>query len=150
MIYDVRQTTTYAYASPAAYAHHVLRLVPIARERQRVTAAVLDIEPPPVRRREGNDFFENRTTMVEIDAPHQTLTVKLDARIAVEAAEPTDSDATPPWESDARRRLRASISVRILRCISSIEPPVSLDRRSATTSNSAFRPDARSWPAPRR
>src|SRR5262249_29390843 len=67
MIYDVRQTTTYAYASPAAYAHHVLRLVPIARERQRVTAAVLDIDPQPVRRREGRDFFENRTTMVEID-----------------------------------------------------------------------------------
>jgi transglutaminase-like putative cysteine protease len=63
-----------------------------------VTAAVLDIEPPPVRRREGHDFFENRTTMVEIDAPHKTLAVKLAARIAVEAAEPTDFDATPPWE----------------------------------------------------
>jgi transglutaminase-like putative cysteine protease len=99
MIYDVRQTTTYAYASPAAYAHHVLRLVPIARERQRVTAAVLDIDPPPVRRREGRDFFENRTTMVEIDAPHKTLTVKLAARISVEATAPTDFDATPPWES---------------------------------------------------
>ena len=99
MIYDVRQTTTYAYAAPAAYAHHVLRLVPIARERQRVTAAVLDIEPLPVRRREGHDFFENRTTVVEVDAPHKTLAVKLAARISVEAAEPTDFDATPPWES---------------------------------------------------
>jgi transglutaminase-like putative cysteine protease len=99
MIYDVRQTTTYAYASPAAYAHHVLRLVPIARERQRVTAAVLDIEPPPVRRREGHDFFENRTTMVEIDAPHKTLAVKLAARISEEAAPPTDFDATTPWEN---------------------------------------------------
>jgi transglutaminase-like putative cysteine protease len=99
MIYDVRQTTTYAYAAPAAYAHHVLRLVPIARERQRVTAAVLDIEPPPVRRREGHDFFENRTTVVEIDAPHKTLAVRLAARISVEAAQPTDFDATPPWES---------------------------------------------------
>ena len=29
MIYDVRQITTYAYASPAAYAQHILRLVPI-------------------------------------------------------------------------------------------------------------------------
>jgi transglutaminase-like putative cysteine protease len=98
MIYDVRQTTTYAYASPAVYAQHVLRLVPIARERQRVTAAVLDIDPPPVRRREGRDFFENRTTMVEIDAPHKTLTVKLAARIVVEATAPADFDATTPWE----------------------------------------------------
>jgi transglutaminase-like putative cysteine protease len=99
MIYDVRQTTTYAYASPAAYAQHILRLVPIARERQRVTAAALDIEPVPVRRREGRDFFENRTTTIEIDAPHNTLVVKLAARITVEPVAGTDFDATPAWES---------------------------------------------------
>ncbi len=99
MIYDVRQTTTYAYASPAAYAQHILRLVPIARERQRVTAAALDIDPAPVRRREGRDFFENRTTTIEIDAPHNTLVVKLAARITVEPVAATDFDATPPWES---------------------------------------------------
>jgi transglutaminase-like putative cysteine protease len=99
MIYDVRQTTTYAYASPAAYAQHILRLVPIARERQRVTAAALDIDPAPVRRREGLDFFENRTTTIEIDAPHNTLVVKLAARITVEPVAAADFDSTPPWES---------------------------------------------------
>jgi transglutaminase-like putative cysteine protease len=99
MIYDVRQTTTYAYASPAAYAQHILRLVPIARERQRVTAAALDIDPAPVRRREGRDFFENRTTTIEIDAPHNTLIVKLAARITVEPVAAADFGATPPWES---------------------------------------------------
>jgi transglutaminase-like putative cysteine protease len=99
MIYDVRQVTTYAYASPAAYAQHILRLVPIARERQRVTATALDIDPAPVRRREGRDFFENRTTTIEIDAPHNTLVVKLAARITVEPVAAADFDATPPWES---------------------------------------------------
>ncbi len=99
MIYDVRQTTTYAYAYPAAYAQHVLRLVPIARERQRVTAAALDIEPVPVRRREGRDFFQNRTTVIEIDAPHNTLVVKLAARITVDAIGVADFDATSPWET---------------------------------------------------
>jgi transglutaminase-like putative cysteine protease len=99
MIYDVRQTTTYAYASPAAYAQHILRLVPIARERQRVTATALDIDPAPVRRREGRDFFENRTTTIEIDAPHNTLVVKLAARITVEPVAAADFDATPTWEN---------------------------------------------------
>jgi transglutaminase-like putative cysteine protease len=98
MIYDVRQITTYAYASPAAYAQHILRLVPIARERQRVTAAALAIDPAPVRRREGQDFFENRTTTIEIDAPHNTLVVKLAARITVEPVAAADFGATPPWE----------------------------------------------------
>jgi transglutaminase-like putative cysteine protease len=110
MIYDVRQTTTYAYASPAAYAQHVLRLVPIARERQRVTAAVLDIDPAPVRRREGRDFFENRTTVIEIDAPHNTLTVKLAARITVDAIATADFDATPPWEA-VRAQTLASLDL---------------------------------------
>jgi transglutaminase-like putative cysteine protease len=99
MIYDVRQTTTYAYASPAAYAQHILRLVPIARERQRVTAAALDIDPAPARRREGRDFFQNRITTIEIDAPHKTLVVKLAARITVEPVAAADFDATSSWES---------------------------------------------------
>ena len=37
MIYDIRQTTTYTYASKVTYAHHVLRLMPIDARGQRVT-----------------------------------------------------------------------------------------------------------------
>ena len=43
MIYDIRQTTTYRYASPVVYARHVLRLTPIDRVGQRVNAAALDL-----------------------------------------------------------------------------------------------------------
>ena len=84
MIYDVRQSTIYHYASPVAYAHHVLRLTPIDRERQRVHAAALDITPTPIERREGQDFFGNRITWIAFDQPHDTLTVRVAARIAVE------------------------------------------------------------------
>src|SRR5260370_165647 len=62
MIYDIRQTTTYDYASKAAYAHHVLRLMPINRTRQRVHAAAPEISPVPVERREAFDFFGNHVT----------------------------------------------------------------------------------------
>ena len=65
MIYDVRQSTTYHYASPVAYARHTLRLTPIDREGQRVHAAALDITPVPVERREGSDFFGNRLHIVQ-------------------------------------------------------------------------------------
>ena len=41
MIYDVRQDTTYLYASPVAHARHVLRLTPIDRVGQRVHATAL-------------------------------------------------------------------------------------------------------------
>ena len=81
MIYDVRQTTTCAYASPVAHARHVLRLTPIPRSGQRVHVAALQIMPEPTHRREGQDFFGNRLTWIEIEEPHRTLTVKLAARV---------------------------------------------------------------------
>ena len=46
MIYDVRQTTTCTYASPAAHARHVLRLMPINRNGQRVQVAALQTAVP--------------------------------------------------------------------------------------------------------
>jgi transglutaminase-like putative cysteine protease len=99
MIYDVRQITSYSYASTAGYAHHVLRLMPIDRRRQRVHAVALDIDPPPVDRREGRDFFGNRLTWIELGAPHDALTIKVSARVTVENAAVPAPDRTPAWEA---------------------------------------------------
>ena len=98
MIYDVRQTTIYHYASPVAYANHVLRLTPIDREHQRVHAAALDITPTPIERREGQDFFGNRITWITFDQPHDTLTIFVAARIAVNGAVSANPIDTPAWE----------------------------------------------------
>lgn len=107
MMYDVRQSTVYHYASPVAYAHHVLRLTPIDRNRQRVHAAALDITPTPIERREGKDFFGNRITWIAFDQPHDTLTVRVAARIAVEAKSGIEPGDTPAWE-DVRTAAFAS------------------------------------------
>jgi transglutaminase-like putative cysteine protease len=101
MIYDIRQATTYRYASSVAYARHVLRLSPIDRAAQRVHAAALDIEPAPIQRREGHDFFGNRMTWIELDQPHDILSVRVAARVAVKNDAPPDGAATPPWEAIA-------------------------------------------------
>ena len=98
MIYDVRQDTTYLYASSVAYARHVLRLTPIDRPSQRVHATALEVEPAPMARREGQDFFGNRMTWIELDQPHDTLSVRVKARVAVESKPASAADATPPWE----------------------------------------------------
>ena len=107
MIYDVRQTTVYHYASPVAYANHVLRLTPIDREHQRVHAAALDITPTPIERREGQDFFGNRITWITFDQPHDTLTIRVAARIAIDGAVTAKPTGTPPWE-EARAAAFAS------------------------------------------
>ena len=99
LIYDVRQSTIYHYASPVVYAKHALRLTPIDREGQRVHAAALDVAPVPVERREGHDFFGNRMTWIALDQPHETLTVRVAARVAVEAKDRAEPAATPAWEA---------------------------------------------------
>jgi transglutaminase-like putative cysteine protease len=98
LIYDVRQSTIYHYASPVVNAKHALRLTPIDREGQRVHAAALDIDPAPVERREGHDFFGNRMTWIALDQPHDSLTVRVAARVAVERKDRLDAMATPAWE----------------------------------------------------
>ena len=99
MIYDVRQVTTYSYASKVAYAQHMLRLTPIDRAGQRVPASTLEIEPPPVGRREGQDFFGNRQTWIDLAEPHDRMVIKVAARIVVEHPQTPPADATPAWET---------------------------------------------------
>ncbi|HEX4408138.1 MAG TPA: transglutaminase family protein [Xanthobacteraceae bacterium] len=96
MIYDVRQTTTCLYATPVSRARHVLRLTPVSRDGERVQVAALQIVPEPAHRREGQDFFGNRLTWIEVDTPHETLTIKLSARVSLDAAPMPQQ--TPPWE----------------------------------------------------
>ncbi|HMG81200.1 MAG TPA: transglutaminase family protein, partial [Xanthobacteraceae bacterium] len=99
VIYDVRQTTTCAYASPVAHARHVLRLMPVSRDGERVHVASLQIVPEPMHRRESKDFFGNVLTWIEIAEPHDTLTVKLSARVAVDAPVEPPPLSTPAWET---------------------------------------------------
>jgi transglutaminase-like putative cysteine protease len=99
VIYDIRQTTSYSYASTVSYSRHVLRLTPVDRPGQRVHASALDIEPAPVGRREGADFFGNHMTWVALNAPHDRLVVKVAARVTVEETGEPDLFGVPPWEA---------------------------------------------------
>jgi len=98
VIYDVRQTTVCSYATPVSHARHVLRLTPVSRDGERVQVAALQIMPEPMQRREGQDFFGNRLTWIEIDEPHSEVTVKLSARLSVDAPDDIAPLSTPPWE----------------------------------------------------
>jgi transglutaminase-like putative cysteine protease len=100
MIYDIRQTTTCTYASPVANARHVLRLTPVGRARQQVHVASLQISPEPSQLREGQDFFGNRITWMALQQPHDRLTVKMSARVAVDAFAEPDALATPAFETE--------------------------------------------------
>jgi transglutaminase-like putative cysteine protease len=108
VIYDVRQTTICSYASPVAHARHVLRLTPVHRHGQRVQVAALQIVPEPLHRREGQDFFGNRLTWIEIEEPHETLAVKLAARVGVDALDEPLPLTTLAWEAVREEAFAAS------------------------------------------
>jgi transglutaminase-like putative cysteine protease len=99
MIYDIRQTTTCTYASPVANARHVLRLTPVQRNRQQVHVASLQIAPEPSQWREGQDFFGNRITWIALEEPHDKLTVKVSARVAVDELAGPAALTTPLFEA---------------------------------------------------
>ena len=99
MIYDIRQETSYHYGSPVAHARHVLRLSLVDGPDQRVFASTLDVVPTPVQRREGHDFFGNKVTWIALDQPHDALTVRVAARVAVDRPAPMTPATTPAWEN---------------------------------------------------
>ena len=99
MIYDIRQTSSYTYGSKVTHARHVLRLTPIDRDGQRVHATALEVDPVPVQRREGYDFFGNRLTWLAFDEPHERLTVKVAARVSVRGASQPSLFEDPAWEA---------------------------------------------------
>jgi transglutaminase-like putative cysteine protease len=98
VIYDVRQTTICSYATPVSHARHVLRLTPVSRNGERVQVAALQIVPEPAHRREGQDFYGNRLTWIEIDEPHDVVTVKLSARVSIDPLDEPVALSTPAWE----------------------------------------------------
>jgi transglutaminase-like putative cysteine protease len=99
MIYNIRQTTICTYASPVAHARHVLRLTPIHRTGQQVHVASLQIVPEPSQRREGQDFFGNRITWIALEEPHEKLTVKVSARVALDLLDAPAPQSTPAYET---------------------------------------------------
>jgi len=110
MIYDIRQMMTCTYASPVSHARHMLRLMPIHRSGQRVHVSALHIVPEPLQRREGQDFFGNRLTSILLEDAHDKLTVKVSARVGVDAIAAISSSGTPAWET-VREEVFATIDV---------------------------------------
>ncbi len=73
MLYTIRHTTTYSYRADVSTARCVLHLLPNSDGRQLVHAAELAIDPPPVERIDGADFFGNSTSHVRFSAPRSGI-----------------------------------------------------------------------------
>ncbi len=143
MIYDIKQKAHYDYASSVPFAKHALRLLPLIRPGQSTTAVSIKIDPPPSERFQTSDFFGNGVLMVDLDAPHDSFTVTVSARVRVEPPMPLMAELTPPWE-EVRDRALASAD------LSSASPVHFLfPSRSITLDEELGRYAAESFPAKR-
>lgn len=98
MIYDIRQTTSYAYGSFVPFAAHVLRLMPLPRPGFEILARDMVIDPLPSEFSATRDFFGNATTHITLKAPHNRLTVESSFSVELSPASLVEADETPGWE----------------------------------------------------
>jgi transglutaminase-like putative cysteine protease len=109
MIYDVRQTTSYAYGSFVPFAAHVLRLMPLPQPGLEILARDMVIDPAPSEFSATRDFFGNATTHITLKAPHNRLTVESSFTVALSPAASVDPEQTPAWE-DVRAAAQGTTS----------------------------------------
>jgi transglutaminase-like putative cysteine protease len=100
LCYAVRHETRYHYGREVAHSHQLLHLTPRNDcARQSCLTHRIVVEPPPAVRSEHLDAFGNRVTRVELDRPHDELSVLAEMVVSLETppvAAPTSGEA---WES---------------------------------------------------
>jgi transglutaminase-like putative cysteine protease len=102
MLYDVRLALSYEYESPVHGGRHLVRVSPATVPgMQRVVAASLTVSPAAGWQTGFTDFFGNSAMAISLAMPHDTLEVRLTARVLVEDIEPP-ADLSPTREGLAQ------------------------------------------------
>src|SRR5262245_65938191 len=85
MKYQVIHETTYRYESPVAISQQLLHLTPRALPWQKREQHLLSIDPAPAEKSEREDYFGNAVTQILLAAPHESLRVRSESTVSVEA-----------------------------------------------------------------
>ncbi len=89
MHYDIRLHLHYDYARAAGGGRHQVRVAPPTIPGvQRVIASSLGFTPKPAERSDFTDFFGNLVTAIAFRDVHETLDIRMSARVAVSRPEP--------------------------------------------------------------
>lgn len=95
MLYDLSLHMGYRYEASASGARHLLRLMPLSlTDRQRLIAGSLTVSPAADERTTFTDFFGQQTTSILFRALHDTLDIRMQARVQVDNL-PLVADLSP-------------------------------------------------------
>ncbi|WP_025732837.1 transglutaminase family protein [Carnimonas nigrificans] len=98
MIYRLRHTTRYEYASMVTLCHSEARMLPRQLPWQHCDESEITIFPITVSRCMHTDVFGNRVLYFSLEEPHQSLGITIDTRIRT-SARPAPVDNGRPWRS---------------------------------------------------
>ncbi|MGV8831154.1 MAG: transglutaminase family protein [Devosia sp.] len=85
MLYDIRLEMSYDYDAPVHGGRHLVRVAPTTIPGvQRIVASSLSFEPRPERISTFTDFFGNLATEISYANPHDSLFIRLTARVLIE------------------------------------------------------------------
>jgi transglutaminase-like putative cysteine protease len=98
MIFEISHRTLYRYSQPVMQSQHLLRMSPRTCPDQSNLHHSLMVEPAPAMRYDGEDAFDNRVVILDVEFPHKELV--LHARSTIERSAPVRADfaATTPWD----------------------------------------------------
>ncbi|MCX8996846.1 transglutaminase family protein [Rhizobiaceae bacterium BDR2-2] len=95
MLYDLSLTIEYDYDTAASGARHILRVLPLSIPgRQRLIAGSVGILPDPDEKSSFTDFFGNPASAIMFRSQHDTLEIRMQARVQVDPPEPV-ADLSP-------------------------------------------------------
>jgi transglutaminase-like putative cysteine protease len=109
MIYRVRHTTTYAYASSVSLSHNAICLRPRDSMVQTCSAYELLVYPEPAVLNHTVDCFGNQVTFFVLQEPHTALTMTANSTVEVTAPDLPHLATLLPWE-EVRDHLRCDRS----------------------------------------
>ena len=105
--YRVRHLTRYVYGGEVVHSHQVLRLSPRAMPHQTTVSHEVVVTPQPAFRVDGQDAFGNPVTRLQIDLPHDSLSVDSHMDVTVYARPARDAADSLPWNQVAEQLVYA-------------------------------------------
>jgi transglutaminase-like putative cysteine protease len=104
---SVVHETQYRYSDPVALSQQLLHLTPRVLPWQSCQAYKVTVAPVASEFEERDDYYGNRTALMLLSTPHETLTVRAESEVTVEPrAQAALALPKTPWES-VRARLAA-------------------------------------------
>jgi len=96
--YHVRHETMYRYDHPVGESHQLLRLAPRNLAWQTTVAHKIDVIPEPARFNDFIDSFGNLVRALHFESDHDTLDVRSESWVELQARPIPDLDASPEWD----------------------------------------------------